>query len=93
MKSDAGAGTTVPRVACIANPNARDGKLGKNFDKIEKALEASGLEHDVFMTEGTGHAIEIASGLRESDYDLLWPLAEMALCTSCLLYTSDAADD
>ncbi|GIS29456.1 MAG: hypothetical protein Ct9H90mP1_1840 [Methanobacteriota archaeon] len=32
---------------------------------------ASGLDHDVFMTEGTGHAIEIASGLRDSDYDLI----------------------
>ena len=71
MKSDAGAGDIVPRVACIANPNARDGKLGKNFHKIEEALAASGLDHDVFMTEGTGHAIEIASGLRDSDYDLI----------------------
>ena len=61
----------MPQVACIANPNARDGKLGKNFHKIEEALGASGIGYDVFMTEGTGHAIEIASGLRDSDYDLV----------------------
>ena len=61
----------MPRIACIANPNARDGKLGRNFHKVEAALESSGIEHDVFMTEGTGHAIEIASGLRDSDYDLV----------------------
>ena len=71
MKSDAGAGDIVPLVACITNPNARDGKLGKNFHKIEEALASSGLDHDVFMTEGTGHAIEMASGLRDSDYDLI----------------------
>ena len=71
MKSDAGAGAIVLRVACIANPNARDGKLGKNLDNIEKALEASGLDNEVFMTEGTGHAIEIASGLRDSNFDLI----------------------
>ena len=61
----------MSRVACIANPNARDGKLAKNFHKIDEALTSSGLEYDVFMTEGTGHAIEIASGLRDSDYDLI----------------------
>ena len=71
MKSDAGAGDIVPLVACITNPNARDGKLGKNFHKIEEALASSGFDHDVFMTEGTGHAIEMASGLRDSDYDLI----------------------
>ena len=71
MKSDASAGDIVSRVACIANPNARDGKLAKNFHKIDEALTSSGLEYDVFMTEGTGHAIEIASGLRDSDYDLI----------------------
>ena len=61
----------MSRLACIVNPNARDGKLGKNIHKIEQALMASGLDFDVFMTEGTGHGIEIASGLRESDYDLV----------------------
>ena len=123
------------RVACIANPNARDGKLGKNLDNIEKALEASGLDNEVFMTEGTGHAIEIASGLRDSNFDLIVaiggdgtvhevangirgsskrmgiipmgngddfaralgiPLKDLNAAIdilSCLLYTSDAADE
>ena len=53
------------------NPNARDGKLGKIFHKIEKALESSGIVYDTYMTEGTGHAIEIASSLRDSDFDLV----------------------
>lgn len=59
------------RVACIVNPNARDGKVGKNFHRIEEAIETSGIEYDAHMTEGTGHAIEIASSLRDSDYDLV----------------------
>ena len=61
----------MSRLACIVNPSARDGKAGKNFHKIEQALISSGLDFDVFMTEGTGHGIEIASSLRESDYDLV----------------------
>ncbi len=61
----------MARVACIVNPNARDGKLGKNFPKVEDALRSSGIEFDIFMTSGKGHAIEISSDLRESDYDLI----------------------
>ena len=61
----------MTRVACIVNPNARDGKLGKEFSKIESALVSAGIAYDSFMTEEVGHAIELSSGLRESDYDLI----------------------
>jgi len=61
----------VTRVACIVNPNARDGKLGRIFHEIEESLKSSGLDYDVFMTAGKGHAIEISSDLRGSDYDLV----------------------
>ena len=60
------------RVACIVNPNAKDGKLGKNFHKVEKALQLSRIEYDAYFTEGTGHATQIADCLRESDYDLVF---------------------
>ena len=59
------------RVACIVNPNARDGKLGKNLHKVEAAMDSAEIQYDVFLTKGTGHAIEISSGLRDSDYDLV----------------------
>ena len=61
----------MTRVACIVNPNARDGNVGRNLKKVESALESYGIDYEVFMTEGTGHAIEIASGLREGDHDLV----------------------
>ncbi len=61
----------MTRVACIVNPNARDGKLGSDFHKLEDALRASDIEFDIFMTEGRGHAIEISTELRESEYDLI----------------------
>ncbi len=59
------------RVACIVNPNARDGKLGKNLHKVEAAMDSAEIQYDVFLTKGTGHAIEISSGLRDSDYELV----------------------
>ncbi len=61
----------MKRVACIVNPSARDGKLGRNFHKVEDSLNSSGIDFDVFMTAGKGHAIEISSDLRNSDYDLV----------------------
>ena len=61
----------MTRVACIVNPNARDGKLGRIFHKVEESLSSSGIDFDVFMTAGKGHAIEISSDLRGSDYDLV----------------------
>ena len=61
----------MTRVACIVNPNARDGKLGRIFHKVEESLNSSGIDFDVFMTAGKGHAIEISSDLRGSDYDLV----------------------
>ena len=38
---------------------------------MEESLDSSGLDFDVFMTAGKGHAIEISSDLRGSDYDLV----------------------
>ena len=61
----------MTRVACIVNPNARDGKLGRIFHKVEESLNSSGIDFDVFMTAGKGHAIEISSDLRGCDYDLV----------------------
>ena len=58
-------------VACIVNPHARDGKLGKNLMKVQSELGSLGIEYEVNLTEGRGHAIEIASNLRESKHDLI----------------------
>ena len=58
-------------VACIVNPHARDGKLGKNLMKIQNELESLGIEYEALLTEGRGHAIEIASKLRDSKHDLI----------------------
>ena len=38
---------------------------------MEESLYSSGIDFDVFMTAGKGHAIEISSDLRGSDYDLV----------------------
>ena len=58
-------------VACIVNPHARDGELGKNLMKIQNELESLGIEYEALLTEGRGHAIEIASKLRDSKHDLI----------------------
>ncbi|MBJ29413.1 MAG: diacylglycerol kinase, partial [Euryarchaeota archaeon] len=34
-------------------------------------MDSAEIQYDVFLTKGTGHAIEISSGLRDSDYELV----------------------
>ena len=62
------------RVARTVNPNVRDGKLEKNFHKVETALQISKIEYDAYFAEGTGHAIQIGDSIRHSDYDLVGPV-------------------
>ena len=59
------------RVACIVNPHARDGKLGKNLMKVQSELDTLGIASEFHLTEGRGHAIEIASNLRDSTHELV----------------------
>ena len=61
----------VPRVACILNPNARDGLSLKLWDDFEQALANSGFDVDLHQTEAPGHAMDIAEGLCEGDHDLV----------------------
>ena len=66
------------RVARTVNPNVRDGNLGKNFHKVETALQISKLEYDAYFAEGTGPAIQMGDSIRHSDYDLVGPVGGMA---------------
>jgi len=61
----------VPRVACILNPNARDGLSVKQWDQFEPALRQAGFDIDLHRTQAPGHAMDIAEGLCEGDHDLV----------------------
>lgn len=61
----------MPRIACILNPNARDGLSVRQWDKFQPALEEAGFEIDLRRTEGPGHAMDIAQSLIEEDHDLI----------------------
>ena len=61
----------VPRVACILNPNARDGLSVKQWDQFEPALRLAGFDIDLHRTQAPGHAMDIAEGLCEGDHDLV----------------------
>jgi diacylglycerol kinase family enzyme len=60
------------RIACIVNPAGRDGTVLKRWPKIQEQINEEGLDCEVHWTEHTGHAAEIAFGLRErEDLDLI----------------------
>ncbi len=61
----------VTRIACILNPNARDGLSVRQWDKFEPALKEAGFEIDLRHTEGPGHAMDIAQSLIEEDHELV----------------------
>jgi diacylglycerol kinase family enzyme len=61
----------VPRIACILNPNARDGLSVSQWDKFEPALKEAGFDIDLRHTEGPGHAMDIAQSLVDEDHELV----------------------
>lgn len=48
------------RAAVIANPRAGKGKVGRDPAAFARLIESSGIEFDLHITEGRGHATEIA---------------------------------
>ncbi len=54
---------SVTRIACILNPNARDGLSLRQWERFEPALSEAGFDVDLRRTEGPGHAMDIAQGL------------------------------
>jgi len=55
------------RIACIVNPAGRDGTVRKRWPTIAAQIEEEGLDSEIFWTERTGHASEIAYSLRDRD--------------------------
>ena len=54
------------------NPAGRDGTVKKRWPKIAAQIEELGFDYEVMWTERTGHASEMAYGLRErTDLDLV----------------------
>ena len=61
----------MPRVACILNPNARDGLSVKQWDQFEPALRLAGFEVELHNTQYPGHATEIAHSLSSGDHEIV----------------------
>ena len=61
----------MARIACILNPNARDGLSLEQWDEFEKALVNSGFDVDLHKTEAPGHAMDIAESLINADHEIV----------------------
>ena len=61
----------VTRIACILNPNARDGLSLRQWEMFEPALVEAGFDVDLRRTEGPGHAMDIAQELVGEDHDIV----------------------
>ncbi|MHA1551188.1 MAG: diacylglycerol/lipid kinase family protein [Candidatus Heimdallarchaeaceae archaeon] len=54
----------------VINPNARNGKIGKVWPKVEEEILKRGLDHKSIYTQYQGHAIEIVKEM-EKDFDVV----------------------
>lgn len=58
-------------VAIIFNPYAGRGRAQSRILAVQNALEAAGLSFDLLLTEGRGHAIELARQARQAGHPLV----------------------
>ena len=61
----------MTRIACILNPNARDGLSLKQWAVFEQALVDSGFDVDLHHTKAPGHAMDIAESLIDADHEMV----------------------
>lgn len=52
----------------ILNPTAGRGKAGRSWDTVAKLLREAGLDFDLAITTGAGHAMELARQARRSGH-------------------------
>ena len=60
MVSERGKNET-DRLICILNPKARAGRAGLMVDQLRRAVDRSFAQAEVWITEGPGHASELAA--------------------------------
>ncbi len=59
------------RIVCILNPKARAGTAGARVDELKRALERCFSRGEVLLTEGPGHATELAAAALEGGADIV----------------------
>lgn len=55
----------------IYNPNAGKGTAGQNLPKVQALLAERGLSYDLVLTEGPGHALDLARQAAEAGCELV----------------------
>ncbi len=70
---EAGAGTrnTDERICLIVNPGAAAGRARTQLDDIRRAVDRAFVQWDVRVTEGPGHAEELAAAALGQPFDLV----------------------
>ena len=61
----------MARIACILNPEARDGLSLKQWDSFLPALEEADFDISLYKTEYSGHATEISHSLVNQGFELV----------------------
>ncbi len=66
-----GARNRNERICLILNPRAGAGSAGENLDTLKRAADVAFEKWDVRLTEGPGHATELAAAAAEEDFQII----------------------
>lgn len=59
------------KVLLIYNPTAEKGYAAQKLPQVENLLKQFGIEYDLAVTEGSGHAIQLAQQASEDGFDIV----------------------
>jgi YegS/Rv2252/BmrU family lipid kinase len=58
-------------VALVVNPVAGRGRVGRELPALVERLDAAGVAHTVLMSQGPGHAVELAAAASVEGFDVV----------------------
>ena len=71
FRSDARARNENERIVCVLNPRAAAGRAGQRVDELRRAVDRAFLQGEVRVSEGPGHATELAARAVEEGADIV----------------------
>lgn len=71
FREGSGSRNMSERIVCVLNPRAQAGRAGARVDELRRAVDAAFAQGSVVVSEGPGHATELAAQAIEAGADIV----------------------
>lgn len=71
FRPDARARNETERIVCVLNPRAAAGRAGQRVDELRRAVDRAFAQGEVRVSEGPGHATELAARAIDDGADIV----------------------